>query len=470
MLYLELDRTHERSYSKQIYTQIREKILSGALRSKDALPSTRNLSKDLCVARNTILTAYDMLVSDGFLFSLPGSGFFVSPGITCEVQPAQISDFNVASLSDLLVPNNIINFDSGLPALDLFPKSKWNQATTKALNEAPISALGYDDPQGRPEFREVLSTYLKRVRGIECKPEQIIITTGTKQGLSLIAKCLLNAQSEVWIENPSNENVNQIFAYHTDKIIPFEVDEEGIQPHLFPNQKKPSLIFVTPSHQFPMGGILSIKRRLELIQFARKNDCFILEDDYDSEFNYEGLPINSLFELDTEHVIYAGTFSKVMFPSLRLGYLVVPSLLIPQIRKWKRLADHHSNSIYQLALMRFIENGDLERHIRRMKREYKKRQDNLLALLHTHFGEKFKVYGFRAGMHVVVEFENVIFTDESIRRLLISGIYVVPVEKHSVLKGNHSNQIILGYAQLCYEDMERGLKILKTELSKETED
>jgi len=259
MLYLELDRTHERSYSKQIYTQIREKILSGALRSKDALPSTRNLSKDLCVARNTILTAYDMLVSDGFLFSLPGAGFFVSPGITCEVQPAQISDFNVASLSDLLVPNNIINFDSGLPALDLFPKSKWNQATTKALNEAPISALGYDDPQGRPEFREVLSTYLKRVRGIECKPEQIIITTGTKQGLSLIAKCLLNAQSEVWIENPSNENVNQIFAYHTDKIIPFEVDEEGIQPHLFPNQKKPSLIFVTPSHQFPMGGILSIK-------------------------------------------------------------------------------------------------------------------------------------------------------------------------------------------------------------------
>ena len=255
MLYLELDRTQERSYSKQIYAQIREEILSGELRAKDMLPSTRDLSKDLCVARNTVLTAYDILVSEGFLFSLPGSGFFVSSEITCEVQRAQINDFNVASLSDFLLPNNIINFDSGLPALNLFPKSKWNRTTTKALNEAPISALGYDDPQGRLELREVLSNYLKRVRGIKCKPEQIIITAGTKQGLSLVAKCLLTAQSEVWIENPSNENVNQIFAYHTDKIIPFEVDEEGIQPCSFSNQKKsPSLIFVTPAHQFPMGG------------------------------------------------------------------------------------------------------------------------------------------------------------------------------------------------------------------------
>lgn len=465
MLYLELDRTHERSYSKQIYTQIREKILSGALSANDILPSTRDLSKDLCVARNTVLTAYDILVSEGFVYSLPGSGFFVSPVITREALPTQINDFNVASLSDFLVPDNIINFDSGIPALNLFPKGKWNQTTTKALKEAPISALGYDDPQGRPEFREILSAYLKRVRGIECSPSQIIITAGTKQGLSLIAKCLLNTQSEVWIENPSNENVIQIFSYHTDRIIPFEVDEEGIPPHLFPSQKKPALIFVTPSHQFPMGGILSIKRRLELIQFARKNDCFILEDDYDSEFNYEGFPTNSLFELDTEHVIYAGTFSKVMFPSLRLGYLIVPPLLIPQLRKWKRLADHHSNSIYQLALMRFIENGDLERHIRRMKKEYKKRRDNLLALLHMYFGDKVKIYGYRAGMHVVAEFEDAIFTSENIHRLIQCGIYVVPVEKHSILTGNHQNQIILGYAQLCYEDMERGLKILKTELN-----
>lgn len=465
MLYLELDRTHERSFSKQIYTQIREQILSGELSTGSALPSTRYLSKELCVARNTVLTAYDMLVSEGFTYSSPGSGFYVSPGTTNELLPIQIRDFSVASLTDFLIPQNMINFDSGLPAIDLFPRSKWNRTVTKAFNEAPISALGYDDPQGRPELRNVLCAYLKRSRGIRCHPDQIVITSGVKQGLSLIAKSLLNAKSEVWIENPSNENVKQIFSYHTDKIVPFEVDKEGLQPNLFPPGKRPTLIFVTPSHQFPMGGILPIQRRIELIQYVREANCYLFEDDYDSEFNYGGLPSNSLFELDMEHVIYAGTFSKVMFPSLRLGYLVAPWSLIPKIREWKRLADHHSNSIYQLALMRFIESGALDRHIRNMKREYRKRRDDLLELLNTKFAEKVKIYGYQAGMHVVAEFENITFTPEKIRQLYESGIYVVPVEKHSIVKGKHQNQIIIGYAQLTNEEMEKGLEILKTELN-----
>lgn len=465
MLYLELDRTHKRSFTKQIYTQMQEKILSGELSAGSPLPSTRYLSKELCVARNTVLTAYDMLVSAGFAYSSPGSGFYVSPGITNEPLPIQIRDSSVATLTDLLIPQNMINFDSGLPSLDLFPRSKWNQAVTKAFKEAPISALGYDDPQGRTELRNVLCAYLRRTRGIRCHPDQIVITSGVKQGLSLIAKCLLNSQSEVWIENPSNENVKQIFSYHTDKIIPFEVDKDGIQPSLFPQDKKPALIFVTPSHQFPMGGILPIQRRIELIQFAREANCYLLEDDYDSEFNYGGLPSSSLLELDMEHVIYAGTFSKVMFPSLRLGYLVAPWSLIPGIREWKRLADHHTNSINQLALMHFIESRTLERHIRTMKKVYRKRRDDLLGLLHTKFKEKVKIYGYQAGMHVVAEFENITFTPERIHQLYESGIYVVPVEKHSIVKGTHQNQIILGYAKLTNEEMEKGLEILKNELN-----
>lgn len=464
MLYLVLDRTHKRSYSNQLYTQIRDKIVSGTLKSGHKLPSTRDLSKELGLARNTVLNAYDRLVAEGLLYSLPGAGFFVHPDMIGQKQVVPIQDCRTASLSGMPIPQHTINFDSGLPALDLFPRSRWNHATTKAFHEAPISALGYDDPQGRLDFRETLSIYLKRTRGISCNPDQIIVTTGTKQGLTLIAKCLLNAQSEVWIENPTNDNVRQIIAFHTDHIIPFEVDELGIQPHLLPKQRKPALIFVTPSHQFPMGGILPLNRRLELIHFARKNKCFILEDDYDSEFTYNGFPANSLFEFDSEHVIYTGTFSKVMFPSLRLGYLVVPHELISPVRHWKRLADHHSNSINQLALMRFIESGELERHIRRMKREYKKRRDHLLALLHTLFGEKVKAYGVHAGMHIVAEFEDLIFTPESIQHLLNCGIYVVPIAKHSIPNTDHTNQIIIGYAQLGYEEMEKGLNILKREL------
>lgn len=465
ILYLELDRTQKRSYSKQIYRQIRAKILAGDLRAHDVLPSSRDLSKSLNVARNTVLNAYDMLISEGIAFSLPSSGVYVASGIESSPLSRQIQDIETTSLSDLSISKAIINFDSGIPALSLFPKSKWNKIVSKAFNEAPISALGYDDPQGRLELREVLSVYLKRTRGIACHPDQIVITAGTKQGLSLVAKCLLDTDSEVWIEDPTNENVRRIFSYHTNKVVPFEVDKEGIQPDLFPTEKNPALIFVTPSHQFPMGGILSIQRRFELVEYARKVNCYLLEDDYDSEFHYKGFPVHSLFELDTEHIIYTGTFSKVLFPSMRLGYLVVPFSLVPKIRELKYLADHHSNSLYQLALMRFIENGELERHIRHMKREYKNRRNNLLLLLHIYFEEKVKVYGDCSGMHIVGEFENTDFTAELVQHLLEKGVYIVPVEKHSIIKGKHRNQIILGFAQLSYDEMEKGIKILKEELN-----
>ncbi|MGL5454463.1 MAG: PLP-dependent aminotransferase family protein [Citrobacter telavivensis] len=465
MLYIKFDRIHGHSYSKNIYKDIREKILSGNLRTEEKLPSTRECSKNLSVSRNTILTAYEMLVSEGLVMSKPGSGFFVSSDIIAKKHPLQVSDSCTASLSDISIPTNAINFDSGLPALDLFPKRKWNKAATKALKEAPISALGYDDPQGRSEFREVLRKYLQRTRGIVCDADQIIVTNGTKQGLTLVAKCLLDAQSEIWIENPTNDNVRQIFSYHTNNITPFEVDKDGIQPCLFFKNNSPTLIFMTPSHQFPMGGRLPIKRRLEVIKFARENDCLILEDDYDSEFTYEGSPANSLFELDPQHVIYSGTFSKVLFPSIRLGYLVVPRHLVSRIREIKRLADHHSNSITQLTLMHFIESKELERHIRRMKKEYGKRREQLLFLLHKYFGENIKIHGDRAGMHVVAEFNGVIFTQKNLQRLQEKGVYVVPVEKHSMLKGKHQSKIILGYAHLSCEIMETGLNIIKAELN-----
>lgn len=464
MLHIFLDETKKRSYTRQIYSEIRKKILSGELEAGKALPSSRDLSEELCVARNTVLTAYDMLVSEGTAYSVAGSGFYVNTGIKHKPQSNTVNDQQTASLSDLVITENIINFDSGIPALDLFPREKWNRAVSHAFLNAPVSALGYDDPQGRPEFRSVLCVYLKKARGISCSPEQIIVTAGTKQGLSLAAKCLFHSKSEVWIENPTNINVKQIFSYYTNNIKPFEVDAQGLQPKLFPADGKPTLIFTTPSHQFPMGGILPMQRRVELIEFARKSGAYLLEDDYDSEFTYDTPPSNSLFELDCEHVIYTGTFSKVIFPSIRLGYLVVPMSLVPQMRELKRLADHHSNSAYQLALMRFIENGDLERHIRRMKKEYKNRRNCLIELLHDSFKDRVRIHGASAGMHVVTEFDGVTFSEERIRRLFQSGIYIVPVENHSLTKGNHTNQIILGYAGLTREAMSHGLALLKAEL------
>lgn len=464
MLYIELDRTLKRSYTRQIYTALREKILCGELEAGERLPSSRDLSRELCVARNTVLAAYDMLVSEGAVSSREGSGFYVGSGAVRPAQRMPVGMRQTASLADFPLTDEIINFDSGLPALELFPREKWNRAASHAFLDAPPSALGYDDPQGRPEFRRVLAGYLKKTRGVSCKPEQIIVTAGTKQGLSLAAKCLLNAESEVWVENPSNANVVQIFSYHTHRIRPFEVDSCGIRPDAFPANGKPDLIFTTPSHQFPMGGILPIQRRIALVEYARRSGAYLLEDDYDSEFSYAAPPVNSLFELDSETVIYAGTFSKVLFPSIRLGYLVVPEHLISRMRELKRLADHHSNSVYQLALMRFIESGELERHIRRMKKEYQKRRACLTELLTECFGDQVRLHGANAGLHLVAEFDHITFTEERWKRLLQAKVYIVPVERHSLRKGLHTNQIILGYGGVELRDMSIGLERLKNEI------
>lgn len=468
MLFIKLEREHKRSFTKQIYQQLRKQILYGELKYGERLPSTRELSKELHVSRNTVLTAYDMLISEGFADSIPGSGVYVKQSTeSLPFNEMAVTDYSAASLSKDIVSPCAVSFDSGIPALDLFPRSKWNRIVTRTFREAPASVLGYDDPQGRPELRNTLASYLKKTRGIRCNPEQIIITTGAKQGLTLIAKCLLNQNSEVWLEDPSNANVRQIFSYHTNLITPIPVDHQGIRTELFLQGKKPALIFVTPSHQFPMGGFLPIQRRLELVQFARERGCYLVEDDYDSEFQYDGIPVNSLYELDSEHVIYVGTFSKVLFPSLRLGYIVLPYPLLEPCREWKRLADHHSNSVYQLALMRLMENCELERHIMHMKKIYYQRRCRLLELLETHFPGQVHVYGKAAGMHVVASFDGVCFSTELVRRIKDSGVYVVPVEHHAAIKGGHANQIILGYANLTPEEMEQGLIQIKQAIGNE---
>lgn len=470
MYYFNLDRSARRSYAKQIYEQLKEKILSGELKYGDMLPSTRELSRELQIARNTILTAYDMLVSDGFADSVPRSGTYVRDGISSGADPGRYTgpaflnteQGSTASLTDTAVLPDMISFDSGLPALDLFPRSRWNRGVSKTFLDAPVSALGYDDPQGRPELRTVLCSYLKRTRGINCAPEQVIITSGTKQGLTLAAKCLLDSGSRVWIENPTNANVVKIFSYHTKQIEFFEVDDEGIRPDLFPAGKKPDVIFATPARQFPMGGILPIRRRLELVRFAARTGCYIIEDDYDSEFNYEGPPSGSLFELDGSCVIHTGTFSKVLYPSLRLGYLVVPPELVKPLRELKRLADHHSDSISQLALASFIGEGHLERHIRRMKKEYRRRRDTLTELLDNGFPGSVRISGSKAGMHIVAGFDGVSFDDGLLGTLYAQGIYVVPVRTHSFNGSDHRGQIIMGYAQLPDERMLQGVTILRS--------
>ncbi len=461
MLYLNLNKQQGRSICQQIYEQIQNMILNGELKAGEKLASTREMARVLNVSRNTVITAYEMLASEGFVISIPGCGVFVNQGAEFPKAPETLIDYNASAFSIAEYKQDHISFDSGTPALELFPRHKWNRIASQIFREAPISVFGYDYPQGRPELRKTLAAYLKKTRGINCHPDQIIITAGAKQALTLVAKCLLHEESEVWIEDPSNRNVKKIFSYHTSNITPIPVDHEGIQTHMLPKNRKPAFIFVTPSHQFPMGGILSIQRRLELIRCIQEMCCYIVEDDYDSEFKYKGLPINSLYSHDHERVIYIGTFSKILFPSLRLGYIVLPFSLVEQFREWKRLTDHHSNSLNQLALMRFMESGELERHILRMKKVYLKRRNYLIEKIHEYFPNAVRVIGEAAGMHIVTEFSKVNFSPKIIEGIKKANVNVIPVEDHAIVKGRHKHQIILGYAHLEPSEIEQGLSRLK---------
>jgi len=461
MLYLNINREYGIPLIKQIYEQIRMMILNGILKAKEKLPSTRKMADILNISRNTVTEAYEMLISEGYLTSIPGSGIFISHGIDFIKTPEKVVDYSVTAYSSDKIADHTISFHSGTPALDLFPRSKWNKIARQTFNDAPVSAFGYDYPQGRPELRNILSGYLKKTRGIICHPEQIIITTGTKQALSLVAKCLIKQGSEVCVEDPTNINVRTICSYHTDFITPIPVDNEGIKPEFLPQDRCPVMMLVTPSHQFPLGGILTIQRRIELIRYARKTGCYIVEDDYDSEFRYNGLPVTSLHELDNEKVIYIGTFSKILFPSLRIGYIVLPDSLIEQFREWKRLGDHHTNSLNQLTLMHFIEKGEMERHIARMKRIYRTRCDTLIRCMKSNFSDKVRITGEKSGMHIVAEFPEIIFTVELLKKMKKEGVNVLSIEEHTMNKGNHIHKIALGYAHLCPEDIEEGILRLK---------
>lgn len=456
MLYIPLEREAKRTYTKQIYYAIRQKILSGELSAGETLPPYRELSQELGVAKNTVFSAYDMLVADGLLRSAAGSGFYVEDGMLRRPPAQPIIPRQSAALSDHIIPDGVINFDNGQPALELFPRVKWNKAVSAAMLDIPADALGYDLPQGRPELQNALCEYLRRSQGLSCDPENILITNGAKQAITLAAECLLSGQKEVWIEDPAPALLRQLLSCHTKRIVSFPVDGYGLNPDEFPVDGKPALIIVSPARQFPTGAIMPMKRRMALIEYAERAGAYILEDNFESEFRYDTTPSSSLYELTPERVLSVGTFSKVLYPSVRLGYTAAPAELLPILRERKRLSDHHTNPVYQLALATFIMDGTLEKHIRRMKREYRARRDCLIECLRQLFGDRVQISGEASGMNIIAAFSNACFTDENIQVLLRCGVYAVPVERQE----KRTNELILRYAGLAKDELSLGAERL----------
>ncbi|GHO95622.1 GntR family transcriptional regulator [Reticulibacter mediterranei] len=460
MLWIPVDRTAEKPLIRQVYDQIRQQILHGELHAGDRLPSTRELAEDIHVSRNVILEAYDQLLAEGYIESRRGSGTYVAEGASFAFAEADIPQPAAASFASSAQKNSdIINFRSGLPALDHFPRKLWSHLTQQIYQQADASLFGYDSPEGRLELRQALSRYLLRTRGVRCSLDQLLITTGAAQAFSLLTNLLLTPDSRVIVEDPITNEVQTIYTRSGATLVPVPVDMHGIQTDLLPADERAAFAVVTPSHQYPLGSILPIQRRIALINFARATDCYLVEDDYDSEFRYSGPPVSSLQGLDPERVIYIGTFSKILSPALRIGYMILPSSLITSSRQTKRLSDLHSPTLDQLVLARFIEEGHLERHIMKMKRLYHKRRDTLISSLNHTFGKLVQIEGESTGLHLVAAFPGINFTDTAIMQALEqTGVQVYPVEIHAVHTGYHSHQIVLGYGNLTEEEIIEGVK------------
>jgi len=463
MLWVPVDRSSDISLYRQIYEQIRAHILNGHMKTGEKLPPTRILASNLGVSRNVVLEAYDQLRAECFIKSHQGASTYVAEGTFLE-------EFQVNQYSKPVSPvthpkeDHVIDFRSGIPLLSSFPRNTWERTARRAISYAPDSVFGYGSPEGLPELRSVLSRYLVKTRGLRCQPDQIVITTGATQAFTLIARLLLFPETDVLIEDPVTYEIPNIFSPSGCSIVPVPVDEYGIRTDLLPSDKKPGIVFVTPSHQFPIGGTLPIQRRIQLIQFSRKSGCYIVEDDYDSEFCFKSNPVNSLQGLEPEKVIYVGTFSKILSPALRLGYLILPHSLVKRCRNLKWYSDLHTSSLEQITLAYFIEEGSLERHISNMKKIYQRLRHTLIEALDRFFPGKLRILGNSAGLHLTAEFQDVIFIEQLLKKVLDHGVRIYPVEQHAICKNRHLNQIILGYGNLTKEKIEEGIRRLWTAL------
>jgi GntR family transcriptional regulator / MocR family aminotransferase len=466
MLWITVDRAHRTPIMRQVYDQIRLSIVRGDLRAGEQLPSTRQPARDLRVSRIVIIEVYDQLFAEGYLESRQGSGTYVAQGAYLEeVVPRERFPHVHVPVETGKRNRNIIDFRAGLPALDLFPRKLWGQLVSRVCAEASPAVFGYDLLEGYLELRIALARYLARMRRVRCDPGQLVITSGAAQAFSLVARLLLVPGAEVLIEDPVTSDVQRIFSAAGATLFPIPVDEDGMQTDLLPREQRPALVFVTPSHQFPLGGLLPIQRRIHVIQFTRAAGCYLVEDDYDSEFRYCGTPVSSLQELEPARVIYVGTLSKVLSPALRLGYLVLPPPLVERCRQLKRLTDLHSPVLEQLALTHFIEEGILDRHILKMKKIYRKRQEVLIAALETHFPGQVQIYGDAAGLHLVAGFNGRALTEQTFADWEEAGVRLYPVEQHAIRKGKHQSEVILGYGTLTPEEIEEGVRRIKTVLS-----
>ncbi|MGA7445202.1 MAG: PLP-dependent aminotransferase family protein [Terriglobales bacterium] len=416
-----IDRKAAKPLHTQIYDAYRTGIVSGRFRPGQRIPSTRVLATELEVSRFPVLNAYAQLLAEGYFESRVGAGTVVSSLLPDQLTPSKLTRARVAAARSGPRPvarrtsalRRIQSFPSlqglgafcvGQVASDQFPLRVWSNLVAHRSRNMDARSLHYGDHMGFRPLREMIASYLRTARSLHCDAEQVMIVSGSQQALELSARVLLDPGSSVWVEEPGYRMAQDVFALNDCHLVPVPVDREGLDVAAAIKQAPTArAAFVTPSHQFPLGVTMSASRRFQLLDWAQRNGSWIIEDDYDSEYRYESSPIASLQGLDSHaRVVYIGTFSKVLFPSLRLGYLVIPSDLVERFLAVRHAMDLGPPTFHQEVLEDFFEQGHFARHIRRMRILYRERRSALVKSIHAELGSTVEVLGSEAGMHLVV--------------------------------------------------------------------
>lgn len=459
-----------------LYTAMRSEILSGRLRAGTRLPATRDLARQYGLARGTIVNAFDQLASEGYIEGNVGSGTFVTrilpermlhvasssedKPIPPRKHPLRISRYaRRAKLFSCYENRPIRAFRANLPALDLFPIDLWTKITLRCLRKISTRNLMGCDPLGHFPLRQAISEYLSRSRGVRCTPEKVAIVSGVQEAIDLAARLLLNPGDGVCIEEPGYPGAVSVFRASGAKIHTVKVTKKGIDLQRLPSRRV-RLIYVTPGHQFPMGTTMDLAGRLQLLEWAHNTGALIFEDDYDSEYRYSGRPIPALQGIDKHGlVLYAGSFSKVLFPALRLGYVVIPSQLQSHFEAALSLTVRHVPLLEQLVLTEFIGEGHFGRHLRRMREIYAERLSILLQESRSRLSGLLEISGVEAGLQTVGWLSRGISGESAAAAAARRQVEVTPISRYQL--GDASPQgLQLGFAALQNREIRRGIREL----------
>jgi GntR family transcriptional regulator / MocR family aminotransferase len=472
---------------KQLYERLRGAILTGQLERGARLPSTRSLASELGVARMTTALAYQQLLLEGYLESRVGQGTVVARSLPATLFNAQkeskrekradegqTSPIHIAScldpLKDISWPTRPegqtgATFSGGEPGLDRFPYETWARLIARRARQSLREFAHYQPPAGYYPLREAIAAHIGVTRGVRCSPEHIIMTSGSQGALDLAVRTLLNPGEAAWIENPGYFGTRSALLATGARLVPVPVDEQGLVVEIGRERcPEARLVSTTPSHQFPTGVTMSLSRRMLLLDWARQAGAWILEDDYDSEYRFRGRPLEALQGLDHDgRVLYIGTFSKILFPALRLGYLVAPTELIEPLLLMRRSLDMHLPMLEQMALCDFLHEGHYARHLRRMRQHYQKLRDLLYRELQAHLGGQLEVHASEVGMHLVGWLPPGKDDRRAAELAAQVGIQVLPVSVYS-LEPLPRGGLVFGYAGTDEEAIPHGVKRLRAAL------